>query len=318
MRLSVPDRVALANQRDLTAEKTRAIARDPSPVVRRALCKLGPKLPEDVILRLAGDKSVDVRAAIIENHALYSAALPDAAIRRLSLDPNDGVRAALAASPAIPGDVRRGLARDAVTEVRVRAIVCLPRDERHDELLREAANDSETRVRLVVALKNQTPNDLIERLANDAEPEVRRAISLHPDLSAELAEKLAVDPDTLVRSALVSRRDSSESLLLGLALDPFEDVRFSVAMRPPSLQPESVLDALVADSSLDVRRTLADHFDLPARIALSLSDDRSSKIAMRARKRREAFSAHELLEAETINAERGVGKRRRTPRNEKR
>lgn len=129
-------RTALAGRPDLSAESLAALAGDTDTPVREALARGGAQLPEDMLRRLLTDPEGAVRAAACRHRPprdLHAALLADRATRKpvvrfldldrdeaaaLTADPDEEVRAELAAHPALPAALRDLLARDPGPDVR--------------------------------------------------------------------------------------------------------------------------------------------------------------------------------------------------------
>ncbi|MFE4633222.1 AAA family ATPase [Streptomyces sp. NPDC056773] len=129
-------RLALAGRSDLSAGSLAALAGDPDARVRKALVKDRSELTADVLRALLTDTDPQVRVAACRHRPprdLHAALLADPATRgpvvrfldldadtaaALAGDPDEKVRAELAAHPLLPPRVRDLLAQDASPEVR--------------------------------------------------------------------------------------------------------------------------------------------------------------------------------------------------------
>ncbi|WP_371618463.1 hypothetical protein [Streptomyces sp. NBC_00454] len=235
------ERTALAGLPDLKAESLAVLAADADAQVREALARGGVELPEDVLRRLLTDTDTAVRTAACRHRPppdLHAALLADRATRKtvirfldldpdmaaaLATDPNEEVRAELAAHPALPTELRDLLARDPSPDVRgkVFARADTPpelRTEIHAWLTAgarrsdedwENAEEDDLFCEIVLIFLDMEPYPWIE---DDPVPHatspsrgMRRAAARSDRLPAALLRRMLADEDPTTRMIALSR-----------------------------------------------------------------------------------------------------------------
>jgi uncharacterized protein (DUF2336 family) len=264
-----------------------AAAPDDGGVDEAARVRLGANLttPEEILLRLAVDPSVTVRAALALNPSA-----PPAALGVLACDADDRVRALLARKLALLApclteieqsrlnqETVAALARLVVdTATRVRAAIADVVKDMPDApraLVLRLAQDtaievSDPVIRLSPLL---TRADLLALVAGNA-PAVALAVARRPDLTADVADAVAgTADDVAIRAMLLNRsaqiRESTLDALIARAADHTE--WHAPLVRRPNLSPRAAeaLSRIVADTLLG---ELARRADLPEAVATEL------------------------------------------------
>jgi hypothetical protein len=289
-------------------EWARVLAADPDVRHREKLAAC-PRLPADVVERLAADPDVRVVAEL----ALWTT--PEAAAR-LAEHPHAEVRRAVAANEATPPAVLSlliggaGLAparRCPVCDREVPPFVHDPHCPRPDcDLRAGAACDGSHRSTVhetrQLALRNPaTPTEAVVRFADDPSSLLRTELAARHDLPPHAARRLADDPVPGVRAALAENPAIDEALIRVLASDRDPEVRRSLAHHPqvpldvltrlagatrigPTLLPriEAATAAevveLAASPHPTVRMFLAARRDLPDGIRDALAADPDAKV----------------------------------------
>ncbi|WP_407836769.1 hypothetical protein ACE1OC_10285 [Streptomyces sp. DSM 116496] len=244
-------RIALAGQPDLSAESLAALAADTDAGVRAALARR-PELPEDLLRRLLTDTEPEVRARACGHGAppdLHAALLADPATRKevvrsleldpetasaLAADPDEEVRAKLAAHPALPPRVRDALARDTSPDVRgkVFARADTPpelRDEIHAWLTAGARRSEED-------WENAEEDDVFCEITL-----VFLEMGSYPWVAADPVPYVASPYTGLRRAAACSERLPAE-LLRGMLEDEDPTVRMIALERTPDVDPATAED----------------------------------------------------------------------------
>jgi hypothetical protein len=203
-----------------------------------------PHCPASVIA-LATDETEPV----VLRQAARDGRIGEAAINRLAVHPDAGVRRGIAGNAATPGDVIEQLARDEAAVVR-RCIAA--REDLAPPLMQCLANDADHWVRQWLARNPATPDGLLQALARDEEAEVRRAVGRNARCPELLLMQLAEDNDPWVRAAVAYHANAKPALLNKLAEDDSVDVLSGVASNPNT--PQTVLRTLARHPEDDVRR----------------------------------------------------------------
>ncbi|MFF4318855.1 hypothetical protein [Streptomyces sp. NPDC001568] len=262
--------VALARSAELTPALLWRLLRHPE--ARREAARVRPDLTEDMAAEIIAWGSARSLA--------INAGLPPAVRRRLAADPQEAVRAALAAAaPDDPPGLLAGLAADPSAFVRrflasngslpppvlarlagdpepeVRAEIAAWQPDAPQEIRVALLTDPEAAVRSRACRAYAPPAPLLPALL--ADPRTRREVVRHLELAPDLAGRLAGDPDKHVRAELARRHpDLPRPLLDALATDPEPAVRAAIAGRRET--PPAVRRSIEADLRAGVDRFLAD------------------------------------------------------------
>lgn len=242
--------------------------------------------PAEILLQLALDPSVTVRAALALNPAA-----PPAAHGVLARDADERVRALLARklaalAPCLNEAEQSRLNQQTIealghlvedTAVQVRAAIAEVVKEMPDaprELVLRLARDtalqvSEPVIRLSPLLMQA---DLLSLLAASSAPEIALAVARRPDLTEDLADAVAETADAVaIRAMLLNHsaqiRESTLDALIARAAD--HTAWHAPLVRRPSLSPRAAeaLSRIVADALLV---ELASRADLGAAVAAEL------------------------------------------------
>lgn len=264
-------RVSLAQDRGTDQTALYELASDPSARVRAAVAAR-PDAPAQALRPLARDRDRTVREAVAKNPATSQGNL-----LRLVSDADRWVRWAVATNPACDARVRQVMAK---------------------------AQDKELRG-LLAEMRALEP-DLAAILVDDASPEVRERLASHthdPDVMSALLR----DRTVRVRKGLaINERTTAEQRHL-LAQDSSPDVRAAL-VRAVELD-EGDLRSMLADRSVEVRRSMATSAVTPRHIRQALENDADEQVAEDARRFRESRAAGEQATAPRPGHRRAVGKR---------
>ncbi len=110
------------------------------------------------------------------------------------------------------------------------------------------------------SLPSTSPDDL-QRYANDSDWRIRLVVARRQTTPANILIQLASDPSTDVRAGLAHNLRAPRAALEPLVADPEESVRLSLAhcgYTPPDL-----LEKLLNDASLEVRQQAVINLNLP-------------------------------------------------------
>ncbi len=263
-----------------------------------ARVRIGANLttPAEVLLRLAVDPSVTVRAALALNPSA-----PAAALGVLARDADDRVRALLARKlaalvPCLTEIEQSRLNQQTVaalthlvadTAVRVRAAIAevvkdMPNAPRALvlRLARDTAIEvSEPVIRLSPLL---TQADLVALVAGNA-PAVALAVARRPDLAEDVADAVAATADDVAIRALLLNRSAQirESTLDALIARAADHIGWHAPLvRRPVLSPRAAdaLSRIVADTLL---AELARRADLPEAVTAELRTRLAARLSLR-------------------------------------
>ena len=131
--------------------------------------------PSEVLVKLAGDNSADIRSLVASN-----ASTPPEAFAQLAQDRDQEIRRRVASNPRTPPEVRAQLAQDQDQEVRY-----------------------------LVAMNASTPPEALAQLAQDQDQEIRCRVAMNASTPPEVLAQLAQDPDKEVRLAVTRNRNTS-------------------------------------------------------------------------------------------------------------
>ena len=241
-------------------------------------------------------------------------------VARLARVPDPEVRACVAARSDLGPSLLAELADDPVGVVRTRALVHpLPRTDAQRVAIDRIFGLCADEIGQVGGITAERDTDWYEACATSAHPLLRRIAATHPELSAGLMNKLAGDPDAEVRHLLAFNHPLAPAGLLleaflacpgqrrllltlprlprvglaGLADHDDPEVRALAAADPTLGDP---LDALLADSELDVRRAAAANPQLPPALLTALLADPELAEAAATNPRLSPEQLHELLD----------------------
>lgn len=223
--------------------------------------------------------------------------------RRLMLDADADVKAALALNPRCPTEVRAVLYHDRDLRVREAAtdeptaealalsLTLLNIDDDRAQLplarhplapqivLERLSRLPDWRVREAVAANRSTPAESLKRLSEDHDADVRAAAAANSSLPAELVPVMLVDTSPRVRAALADVL-TAPALLSSLAGDEDTAVRIAVARNP--FTPDAALVQLAVAAPPEIAGALFARSALPAAAfdSLALTSDDALRVAL--------------------------------------
>lgn len=202
--------------------------------------------------------------------------LPQQACARLALDPTPGVRADLAANPAIGDALIRALADDRDPDVR-RRLAHHPRVPL--DVLTHLARTTKIGATLLPRIAAASPAE-VEELATSPDPVARMLLAQRRDLPPEIRDRLADDPDAKVVKALAPHPGLTEAQLRAMVDRHGVRVLAKVATNPDA--PPALLEDLVRHkpTAQKVFREVARHPGVTASALLvCLEDERARPVA---------------------------------------
>jgi hypothetical protein len=251
-------------------------------------------VPETVLIDLASDRDVRVRAAVAKHHAA-----PLAALSRLTADHKRTVRLSVLENLVTPSDLASSTAEamllidvdedlyEVLDLTERRADVDLPPrviEGALDRLSKSRVRDPDMRV--VVADDKRSSERTLSRLARSAEDSVRQAVATNPHTPVVVLEQLARDLEPSVR-ARVARNPLTPAIVLEiLSHDEDSQVRARTAGNPNL--PRSILESLLIDAEVSVRTAALKNPATPvdfvreaeAELALSTRHSRPDRAAL--------------------------------------
>ncbi|MEU2390521.1 PE-PGRS family protein [Streptomyces sp. NPDC007369] len=254
---------AAAGRAELTADACEALAADRSDAVRTEAARL-PGLPVRLRTALAADPAPAVRAAVCR--AAW-AELDPGSRARLAADPDPRVRRAVVVArheevPLTAGffDAEPGR-RDLAAHCRLEG-----------DLAQRLAQDPDPRMRAGLARNPYLEPRLVAVLAADADDGVRREVSVRPELTDRQRDAVRVDFDPAAHRDpvpwVVALHEDPEAMRR-LAASPHPLLRSSVAMA--RRLPADVVERLARDTDRVVRLFLAERCeDAPADLLLEV------------------------------------------------
>lgn len=253
-------RAALANPAT-PAEAVAAYADHPSLLLRWPLAAR-QDLPPPVYARLAADDAPGVRADVAANPAVDVSLL-----RVLADDHSPDVRRELAHHPRIPLDLLTALA--ATTRL---GATLLPRVAAASPAeVAELAASPVPALRMLVARRRDLPREIRSALARDADAKVVKAVAAHPGLDEGQLRAAVARHGAQVAAAVAANPDATPALLEELARrrPPARRALRAIAGHPRATAP--ALLACLADPR--ARPVAAGHPGLPPRAIVELLDD---------------------------------------------
>jgi Leucine rich repeat variant len=233
-----------------------------------------------------------------------SPSLSESQIRRLAVDNDSDVRAALAGNPLTSAVVTTLLASDREEKVRRRAeTTAVLTPALFDELcsfgaagqllvaahpdcpvvrLAELARTEDWRVREACAQNLRSAPAILELLSHDADVDVRRAVARNPNTPEPTRERLATDSSWTLRAA-VAATTTNPSIIDLLMGDPEPTVRAALLRNP--IVPPFLIAALAHSSDVEIARELAqrDAIDPSSLLELARLDDDGVRSALAVR-----------------------------------
>jgi len=207
-------RLPLASRGALPEPVLFELVKDASAKVRAAVAS-DARLGGETLVALAGEPGEPVRAAVAANPSAPTAALTR--ITEHELSPR--LRRMLAAHPNSAASVLEALfGADVGLRAQVAAHPALPAS-----LARRCTGDAETEVREAVAHNRAVDASILESLIEDSSTSVREALAQNPGFPG-LAD-LATDPSSAVRKAVAVRDDAPRDVLDALVNDSQSIVR---------------------------------------------------------------------------------------------
>jgi hypothetical protein len=196
-------------------------------------------------------------------HLAKHSCTPQALLEEYAASPLDFLRREAAANPSLPASAVQRLRDDPDDEVRLRVLKrsdlgsTLGGDEFENQL-RVAACSSDSSERAQVASCETCPLDLLQALARDEDSWVRRMVACNPATPVDLLRQLCDADDSFVLSSLAENLLSPPDVLERLLTHPDYFARYSLVVYRNNT-PVEMLQRLVNDKSLDVRRALLEH-----------------------------------------------------------
>jgi hypothetical protein len=256
-------------------------------------------LPEEIVDRFVASEAWRERELIAA-----SSSLSDSHVRKLAVDTDSDVRAALASNPATSVAVTMLLASDREEKVRVRVPSQAPLTPAlFDELcsfgpagqllvashaecpvvrIAELARSEDWRVREACGKSVRATAAILELLSRDADVDVRRAVARNPNTPEASRERLAADGSWSLRAA-IAESTSNPSIVDLLMGDDEPSVRAALLRNP--IVPPFLVAALAHSSDLEIARELArrDAVDPSSLFELARLDDDGVRSALAVR-----------------------------------
>ncbi|WP_285564029.1 hypothetical protein [Streptomyces sp. RTGN2] len=242
-------------------------AGNPSMLLRWALAARRD-LPGEASARLAEDPVPGVRADLAANPAIG-----DALIRALAGDRDPDVRRGLAHNPNVPLDVLTGLAGSTrIGSTLLPRIVAASPAEAED-----LARSSVPAARMLLALRRDLPAGIRDGLAADPDAKVVKALAPHPGFTEAQLQAMTDRHGAQVAAGVAANPDATPALLEALAL---RDVPAKKALRAIARHHRATAPALLAcfqDSR--ARQAAAGHPALPPQVIVELLGDPDPQVA---------------------------------------
>lgn len=197
-------------------------------------------LSEDLLIKLSNDKEPDVRAEIAINTDTPKEVL-------LKLADDDYY------------DVTSGVARNFL----------IYQTENFD-ILEKLANSHDPRIRVIIAVRKETPTEILAKLSDDLSSDVRYEVAINKKTPQETLVKLSDDLSASIRNAIATREDAPKHLLIKLADDQSPTVRKNVALNRNA--PLEALEKLANDDVARVLISVADNKNVTKEILMKLSN----------------------------------------------
>jgi Leucine rich repeat variant len=243
-------------------------------------------LPEVIVERFLSSDAWRERQLIAASHSLSAAHT-----RRLAVDTDSDVRAALAANPTIAPVVAALLSQDREEKVRASlpainapltpamfADLCsfgasgqltvASHPECSVVRLAELARTEDWRVREACARHARTLSGVLEVLSNDADVDVRRAVARNVNTPAACRDRLAVDDSWSLRAAVAETTDRAATIEL-LANDSEPSVRAALLRNPST--PARIVAAISRSSDVEIACEVAGRAETDASILIELA-----------------------------------------------
>lgn len=221
-----------------------------------------PDLPRAAQERLAADRIPGVRADLAANPAVMAEPI----LRLLADDESPDVRRSVAHNPSIPLAVLTRLAESTrIGPSRLPRVMAAT-----DEELRLLAASPSARVRMLVTQRTALPSDVFERLVADDDLRVVKGIAPHPALSADRLRALAARHGPSLFRMLATNPNCDPALLHHMARNATARRTYRAVAEHPNAQAETLLLCLADD---DARRWAAAHPNLPADVLAGLLHD---------------------------------------------
>ena len=251
----------------------------------------------------SGANRIREQAAEVHGMRLHIARDPSMSgdiLRGLATGAGTDVQAYLATNPSTPRDVLRSLAASEDQDLRscVAGNPATPSD-----ILRLLATDLGTYVRVAVAANPATSADILRVMAADADADVRRGVARNTSSPTDCLQTLARDRSALVRRAVSRNSACPEGALRILSTD--SDWRARLGTAENSATPSDVLRSLAVDDDSDVRQGVVGNPATPADVlrALGIADPREFPAAQQARADAPQATDNSSDEAGQANAE---------------
>ena len=224
-----------------------------TPAWRTSRDKDGP-----AVIATVAREAVAARSAWGWMQAVGGPAMPAVALARLSTDPAEEVRAAVAASTSIGSVEAWMLSTDPCSEV-----VC------------------------ALAANPACPDPVLKILGSGPDPEIRAAAASNPALGVDALECFAVDEDTGVRAVVAAhqRCPPQRSDQIWVSLASGLDASGRAAAAAHGRCPWRLLDQLAGDDEREVRKAVAANPACPRSLVRRLCGDSNNEVASAARNR---------------------------------
>jgi len=252
----------------MQALETLAGCKDKS--VLKALAK-NPSTPVAVLDSLADQASAELSLDLISNPGI-SRYTKEILLKVLCRSKFVSVRQDLAKLPELPVFIFEALAKDPNDKVRMEVAASV---QVNGTILQEMANDDSHRVRQFIGKNEVAPTELLNHLACDANSLVRSGVASNPKATHAILAILTKDHDSEVRCQVASNPSTKIELLLHLIKDSESTVRRSAA---GNIAAGAILEELVDDPDIWVRKQVAMNVGSPADVLASLSKDKESAV----------------------------------------
>ena len=232
-----------------------------------------PRMPAELLGRLAADGAARVRACTAGNPSTPPKSLMDLAENMgLAEDKGRFPGRTLAYNPSAPPELLLHLARSEDAEVRKR-VASHPNSP--PGLLVRLVADRHILVRRNAAGNPNIAQELLSGLA-EVTLRVRRSLAENASVPRELLERVTKHAETSIRGAAAENANTAPELLRLLAEDEDSDVRASVARNPNT--PPELLGSLAADGISYVRRAVIENENAPPELMRRLAEDEDSYV----------------------------------------
>ncbi len=225
-----------------------------------------PAAPEEPLETLAGDESEHRRAT-----AARDPRLPADLVARLAVDPSDVVRLAVSMRPELTEDQRAAIDYHVGRNDRIPPVSWVT-GSRDPEVLRRCVHSAHIGLRRSAACNRHLPPDLVAVLATDDDFAVRLLLcENHAEVPGETVLNAYLEARTMTRGRLLGHPRFPLVGLARLADSPDPGARGLVRLDPEA--PPELIERLSHDPHPAVRAWMADDPRLPPERVLELFED---------------------------------------------